>query len=150
LYRSLDRSELVALYQVADVALITPLKDGMNLIAKEYCASHVNGDGVLILSEFAGAATQLGQQALLVNPYDINGVSDAIHQACTMNPEERRTRMAVLRQIIRARDIFWWLNTFLDVALAKGRHGASSFKQLNQTSGAYDQQSIISPTPSIN
>jgi len=150
MYRSLDRSELVALYQVADVALITPLKDGMNLIAKEYCASNVDSDGVLILSEFAGAATQLGEQALLVNPYDVNGVSDAIHQACTMQREERRTRMTSLRQIIRDQDIFWWLDTFLDVAFATEQPDAGSFKQLDQQSGAYDQQSIISQTPSIN
>jgi len=106
LYRSLERSELVALYQTVDIALITPLKDGMNLIAKEYCAANVDCDGVLILSEFAGAANQLGQHALLVNPYDIRGVADAIQQACEMSRKERLIRMRGLRQIIQTQDVF--------------------------------------------
>jgi trehalose-6-phosphate synthase len=75
IFRSLGRSELVALYRAADIALITPLKDGMNLIAKEYCAANVENHGVLILSEFAGAARRLGRHVLLVNPYDIEGVA---------------------------------------------------------------------------
>ena len=88
----------------------------MNLIAKEYCAANVDVDGVLILSEFAGAATQLGQQALLVNPYDVYGVADTIHQACEMPRGERQMRMAALRQIIQSQDIFHWLDQFLNVA----------------------------------
>ncbi len=113
LYRSLDRPELAAYYRCADVGLITPLKDGMNLVAKEYCACSIDNDSVLILSEFAGAADELGRGALLVNPYDIEGVADAIHRAVTMSDDERRARMRRLRRTIRRHDIFAWVNEFL-------------------------------------
>jgi len=113
IYRNLARHELQAYYLAADIALITPLKDGMNLIAKEYCASKVEADGVLILSEFAGAASQLRREALLVNPYDVEGVANAIHQACTMKKSERELRMTRLRQSIARRDVFWWVDSFL-------------------------------------
>jgi len=116
LFRSLDRSELVAFYCAADIALITPLKDGMNLIAKEYCAANIDNNGVLILSEFAGAARRLGRHALLVNPHDVDGVADAIRHACNMSQTERQAHMRRLRQAIRTRDIFWWLDTFLDAS----------------------------------
>ena len=84
-YRSLSRLELLAYYRAADIGLITPLKDGMNLVAKEYCTCSIEEDSVLILSEFAGAAAQLYRGALLVNPYDIEGVADAIHRAFHMD-----------------------------------------------------------------
>jgi trehalose-6-phosphate synthase len=113
MYRSLERSELLALYKAADVALITPLKDGMNLIAKEYCAANTTEDGALILSEFAGAAWQLHRNALLVNPYDMEGVAAAIHRACKMTREERRLRMRRMRTSVARRDVFWWVNSFL-------------------------------------
>jgi len=113
IFRSLDRTELLAYYRIADIALITPLKDGMNLVAKEYCASRVDGNGVLILSEFAGAAAQLQRGALLVNPYDIEGVAEAIYQAFTMSADERRARMQKLRRGIREQNIFWWVDSFL-------------------------------------
>jgi len=112
LFRSLDRTELLAYYRSAEIALITPLKDGMNLVAKEYCASSIE-TGVLILSEFAGAAPQMAAGALLVNPYDVYGVADAIYQAATMSEEERRSRLASLRDVVRQQDIYWWVNTFL-------------------------------------
>lgn len=113
MYRNLDRQELLAYYQAAAMALITPLKDGMNLVAKEYCASKWDEDGVLILSEFAGAARQLRQGALLVNPYDVEGTAEAIHQAFQMTPYERRSRMKRMRKSIRRQDIYWWLDMFL-------------------------------------
>jgi trehalose 6-phosphate synthase len=116
MYRGLDRTELLAYYLASDIALITPLKDGMNLISKEYCAAKVNGEGVLILSEFAGAASQLHGYSLLVNPYDIKGIADQIFQAFKMLPEERRLRMRRLRNIIARRDIYWWVRTFLNAA----------------------------------
>jgi trehalose 6-phosphate synthase len=116
MFRSLERDELLAFYRAADIALITPLKDGMNLIAKEYCAAHIDKHGVLILSEFAGAATQLRRNALLVNPYDIIGMANAIHRAYTMSDDERRMRMRRLRQTIARHDIFWWVNSFLQIA----------------------------------
>jgi trehalose 6-phosphate synthase len=115
-YGRWDRTELVAHYRAADIALVTPLKDGMNLVAKEYCASSLEGDGVLILSEYAGATGQMQDDAILVNPHDVEGVADAIHEAFTMPQEERRRRMQALRADIRARDIDWWVDTFLRAA----------------------------------
>jgi trehalose-6-phosphate synthase len=150
LYRSLERSELVAFYQTADMALITPLKDGMNLIAKEYCAANVDCDGVLILSEFAGAANQLGQHALLVNPYDIHGVADAIQQACEMSRKERLIRMGGLRQIIQTQDVFWWLDTFLNVALAKEHDVSSALQRGVQEPKHYGEQRRISSAASVS
>jgi len=120
LYRSLPREELVATYQQADIALITPLRDGMNLVAKEYCACKNGLDGVLILSEFAGAAPQLRAEALLVNPCDVAGMAQTIIQAWEMPTEERQKRMEAARQKIEARDITWWLNSFLEAALQGG------------------------------
>ena len=118
MFRSLDRSELLAYYRAAEVALVTPLKDGMNLVAKEYCAASTDNSGVLILSEFAGAATQLRRNSLLVNPYDIEGVANAIHRAYNMSANERRLRMRRLRKSIRKRDIFWWVDSFIRAATA--------------------------------
>jgi trehalose 6-phosphate synthase len=149
LYRSLDRSELVALYQAADTALVTPLKDGMNLIAKEYCAANFNCDGVLILSEFAGAATQLSQHALLVNPYDRYGVAEAIYEACKMNPRERQMRMGGLRQIIRRQDIFRWLDTFLNVALAPDDEMTNAAKRSELALGYDHRQWRLSSAASV-
>src|SRR5665811_2588942 len=101
LFRHLDREELVAHYVAADVALLTPLKDGMNLVAKEYCASNTDNLGTLILSEFAGAASQLHRWALTVNPHDLDGVAAAIHAACTMTRGEKRNRMRHLRRLVK-------------------------------------------------
>lgn len=111
-YRSLDRTQLLARYRTSEIALITPLRDGMNLVAKEYCASSVENNGVLILSEFAGAADHLGKGALLVNPYDIESTADAIHQAYIMESGERRRRMRLLRNEIRRNDVHHWLDKF--------------------------------------
>jgi alpha,alpha-trehalose-phosphate synthase [UDP-forming] len=117
-YKSLKRRDLVALYRMALSAFITSLKDGMNLVAKEFCACQVDsGCGTLILSEFAGAAAQLQGGALLVNPHDIEGMADALHQAFTMSVEERRRRMESMRRIISDQDIFWWVDNYLRAAL---------------------------------
>jgi trehalose 6-phosphate synthase len=118
IYRSLQRAELLAYYRTSEIALITPLKDGMNLVAKEYCASNIEESGTLILSEFAGAASQLHRGAIMVNPYNIEEVADAIHQAYKMNREERKERMRKMRQSIRKYDIFWWVNSYLEAAIA--------------------------------
>jgi len=126
LYRSLDRSELLAYYRLAEIAVITPLKDGMNLVAKEYCACNLEENGVIILSEFAGAAAQLHRGAIMVNPYDVEGMSNAIHQAFHMDQAERRDRMHRLRGVVRHRDIFWWINNFLRAALAKNLRSFSA------------------------
>lgn len=112
-FRSLDRTQLLAHYRACEMALVTPLRDGMNLVAKEYCASSVDKNGVLILSEFAGAADQLGKAALLVNPYDIDGTADAIYQAFTMPEEEREHRLQALRSQIRRNDVHRWVHQFL-------------------------------------
>ncbi len=118
-YRSLSRLELLAYYRAADIALITPLKDGMNLVAKEYCACSIEEDCVLILSEFAGAAEQLAGGALLVNPYDIEAVAEAIRTAHRMSRAERVARMRTMRRAIRRQDVFWWVDSFLQAAIAR-------------------------------
>lgn len=117
-YSSLTEEELLAYYRAADIALITPLKDGMNLVAKEYCACSIEEDCVLILSEFAGAAAQLGRGALLVNPHDIEGVADALLRAHQMSVPERRARMRRLQRSIRNHDIFWWVDAFLQATFS--------------------------------
>jgi trehalose 6-phosphate synthase len=99
---------LVAIYGAADVALITPLKDGMNLVAKEYCAVQTESNGALILSEFAGAAPELRTGAILINPYDEAGVATALKQALEMKPSDSRRRMMRLREQIRQADIHTW------------------------------------------
>ena len=112
-YRSMKRAELLANYRAADVALVTPLNDGMNLVAKEYCATNIDETGVLVLSEFAGAAAELHRGAILVNPYDVEGTADAIAQAIFMPDDERRERMSRLRRVIRQNDIGRWVDQFL-------------------------------------
>ena len=115
-YRSLSRQELLAYYRAADIALITPLKDGMNLVAKEYCACSIEEDCVLILSEAAGAAEQLGRHALLVNPYDVRAVAGAIKAAHDMPWRERVRRMRAMRRSIRDHDVYRWVDGFLSAA----------------------------------
>jgi trehalose 6-phosphate synthase/phosphatase len=118
IHRSLTKTELLAYYRTAEIALITPLKDGMNLVAKEYCASNVDGKGALILSEFAGAASELHKNAILVNPYNIEEVADAIYFAYKMKNKERKVRMKKLRRRIRRHDIYWWVNSYLQAAFS--------------------------------
>ena len=116
MYRSLPRKELISFYLASDMALITPLRDGMNLVAKEYCACNYTKDGVLFLSEFAGAAAQLYNDAILINPHDVEGVAEAIRTGYFMRVEERRERMSNMRRLIKEYDIYWWLDTFLQAA----------------------------------
>ncbi len=113
-FRFLKWEELISYYRVADVALVTPLKDGMNLVAKEYCACQVEGDGVLILSEFAGAAVQMQRDAILVNPYDLDRVADAIREAVCKTVGQRESAMRGLRRIVQRENVFWWADRFLD------------------------------------
>lgn len=119
LYRSLARTELFAYYRMAEICLITPLKDGMNLVSKEYCACNIDGDGILILSEFAGSAAQMHRSAIMVNPHDLEGTAEAIHRAVTMPRDERRARMRRLRANVRREDIFWWTDSFLRAGTSK-------------------------------
>ena len=113
-YRAFDREELVVHYRAADVAWVTPLKDGMNLVSKEYCASQVGETGVLILSEFAGSAAQLRHGALLVNPNDQQAMAEALISACEMPVTERVWRMGQLRRYLRENDVYDWAEAFLD------------------------------------
>jgi trehalose 6-phosphate synthase/phosphatase len=113
IYRSLSEQELVALYRAADVMLVTPLRDGMNLVAKEFVASRTDGDGVLVLSEFAGASWEL-PEAIQVNPYDVEGMAESAYRALMMKPEERRARLAPLRTRVETYDVHHWAATFLE------------------------------------
>jgi trehalose 6-phosphate synthase/phosphatase len=112
LYRSVDDDTLLALYRAADIMLVTPLRDGMNLVAKEFVACRSTEDGVLLLSEFAGAADEL-TEATMVNPYDVDGVAEAIHAALSMNGGERRRRMRALREQVLGNDVHAWASRFL-------------------------------------
>jgi len=114
-FRELDRVQLLGHYRACDIALITPLRDGMNLVAKEYCAASVDDSGVLILSEFTGAARQMQKGALIVNPYDIEGTADAIYAAYVMDDQERRKRMRILRSEVKRNDVRRWVTSFMDV-----------------------------------
>ncbi len=104
LYRGFSREQLIALYRAAAGMLVSPLRDGMNLVAKEFAAARTDGDGVLVLSEFAGAAEEM-PEALQVNPFDIDGMADAIEQALDMPESERRARMATLRARVAQFDV---------------------------------------------
>ena len=126
--RSLGRAELFAAYRAADVALVTPLRDGMNLVAKEYVMAHTDGDGVLVLSELAGVADDF-QEAVTVTPFDADAVAAALHRALSMQPEERRARMLALRARVRAYDVHAWVSAFVsaaDQAAARSRQHRES------------------------
>ena len=131
-YQHLDFENLSALYQLADVALITPLRDGMNLIAKEYVASRITQDGVLILSELAGAANELNE-AILVNPIDEVEVAIAIQQALTMPPQLQREKMMLMQKRIAQYDIHRWVEDFFsELQLVKGLQAKLNTTQLNK------------------
>ena len=113
LHQGFPHDEVAALYAAADVMVVTPLRDGMNLVAKEYVACRTRGDGALVLSEFAGAAQEL-KQAWQVNPYDINGMKRTIVEAYRAPRREQVRRMRALRRQVAAHDIDRWAETFLD------------------------------------
>jgi trehalose 6-phosphate synthase len=142
LYRSVDADELAALYRLADVALVTPLCDGMNLVAKEYCASQVDGGGALVLGAGAGAAEQLGPTgALLVDPRDVGATACSMHRALTMEVGERRRRMEAMRRAVAEMDVFRWADGFLaelDEARARrpARRGAARALACGASPGA--------------
>ncbi len=112
-YRSLPLEELIQMYVAADVMLVTPLRDGMNLVAKEYVSTRLDRTGVLVLSEFAGAAEQL-TSALLVNPHDVDAMVDTLHRAVTMDRGEMRRRMAALRRTVVGNDVYDWARECLE------------------------------------
>jgi len=119
-YQSMSPNQLAALYRAADVMLVTSLSDGMNLVCKEFVASRADGDGVLVLSEFAGAACEL-TDALIVNPYDVQGMAQVIQRAIEMPAMERRYRMERMRATVRANSAERWASSFLDRLRATGR-----------------------------
>ncbi|NQW19463.1 MAG: bifunctional alpha,alpha-trehalose-phosphate synthase (UDP-forming)/trehalose-phosphatase [Chloroflexi bacterium] len=112
IYDSVSPDELGALYRLADVALITPIRDGLNLVAKEYVAIRDDGAGVLVLSEFAGAATELGE-ALRINPWDVQGTADQIERALDMSFDERNERMAPMHRRVVENDVHRWVDRFI-------------------------------------
>ena len=124
LHRPIPREELVAFFVAADVMLVTPLRDGMNLVAKEYVASHSGLNGALVLSEFTGAAAEL-RQAYLCNPHDLDSVENAIMSAIDDDAETQRRRMRALRRQVLAHDVDRWARSFLD-ALAQDRVAGSA------------------------
>jgi trehalose 6-phosphate synthase len=112
LHSSFPRDEMAALYQAADIMVVTPLRDGMNLVAKEYVACRFNDDGALVLSEFAGAADEL-RQAFLVNPYDINGMKATMLEAIRAEPKDLHRRMRAMRKTVSEHDVADWASSFL-------------------------------------
>ncbi len=131
LVRSLPAEELIPLYRAADVALVTPLRDGMNLVAKEYVMAQVTLSGVLVLSELAGAAEEL-QEALVVNPFDIDAVASALHRALSMQPDERQARMSALRDRVRTHDVHAWVQSFLSTADRPVERGTTQASPVDQ------------------
>ena len=124
LHQSYPREEMAALYLAADVMLVTPLRDGMNLVAKEYVACRHDETGALVLSEFTGAADEL-TGAFIVNPHDIEGLKDAIVRAATISPAEARRRMRSMRRRVLENDVAHWADTFLkalEQTPAEGEH----------------------------
>ncbi|WP_240644063.1 trehalose-phosphatase [Antribacter gilvus] len=115
LHHSYPQDEMAALYLAADVMLVTSLRDGMNLVAKEYIAARSDERGVLVLSEFTGAADELAPGPLLINPHDIDGMKDIIVAAASMDPREQRRRMRRLRRKVLSDDVAKWSEAFLDV-----------------------------------
>ncbi|MDD3519669.1 MAG: trehalose-6-phosphate synthase [Actinomycetota bacterium] len=113
IYKSLSQEKLVTYYKLSDICLVTPLKDGMNLIAKEYIASRFNPDSVLVLSKFAGVAQELKEYAIMVNPYDVEGVADSIKDALEMDINEKRNNFNKLREIVEEKDVFYWLDSIM-------------------------------------
>lgn len=140
LHRSLPRRELAAFYLASDVLLINALRDGMNLVCKEFVATRVDNDGVLVLSEFAGAADEL-RQALLINPHDTDGVKAQTLRALRMPARERRSRMRALRRTVTRNDLQRWTNTFLgdlDHAASSARRRLAESRGPGDHEGATD------------
>src|SRR5690554_2528681 len=143
-YRSFSFEELIAMYDIADIALVTPLRDGMNLVAKEYLAAKGDHTGVLILSEMAGAAIEL-QDALIINPNDNDEIEKAIMQALTMPEEEKRERMGRMQKQIAARTVKRWANDFVKELQSIKEQNREILqkvvgkRQLTQIKSAYDE-----------
>ncbi|WP_317258936.1 bifunctional alpha,alpha-trehalose-phosphate synthase (UDP-forming)/trehalose-phosphatase [Hymenobacter tibetensis] len=136
-YRSLPLEELAAWYQLADIGLVTPMRDGMNLVAKEFVASKADQSGVLILSERAGAARELAD-ALLINPTDIGQLAEALHVALVMPEEEQRQRMSNMQNLVQQYDVFAWSRLFIErLEYAKHKQLALATAQLDARNAQY-------------
>ncbi|TGE07926.1 bifunctional alpha,alpha-trehalose-phosphate synthase (UDP-forming)/trehalose-phosphatase [Hymenobacter fodinae] len=145
-YRSFPFEELVALYRLADIALVTPVRDGMNLVAKEYVACRTDERGVLILSERAGAAQELSD-ALLINPTDTNHVAEALNEALLMPEEEQASRMGHLRALVQQYDVFAWTKLFMDrLAYSKIKQHIYATDSLDQVASAQLQTDYAAAT----
>ena len=131
--RGIERKELVALYKLADVCWVGPLRDGMNLVAKEYVACNGEGEGVLVLSEFAGAAAEMGE-ALMINPFDEERTEATVERALALDPRERRLRMRALHSRVLHNNVFRWGDRFLtalqEAVAARGRYADTQPKRL--------------------
>jgi trehalose 6-phosphate synthase/phosphatase len=142
-YQSFSFEELIAMYDIANVALVTPLRDGMNLVAKEYLAAKSNDSGVLILSEMAGASIEL-QDAIIINPNDTDQIEAAILQALNMPLEEREQRLQKMQKKISHRNVKKWANDFIDELWSIKTQNQEILqkivgrRQLNQIKSAYD------------
>jgi trehalose 6-phosphate synthase len=132
-HRHFSRAELVAFYRAADIALITPVKDGMNLVCKEFCATRADDSGVLMLSEFAGAANQLKTGALLVNPYDTEGIASSLYRAFDMDQRDVRRRMRRMRRSVRTEDVYDWCRRILSAS--------GSFLALDKVNASFAESS---------
>ncbi|MCW2773624.1 MAG: trehalose 6-phosphate synthase [Nocardioides sp.] len=123
MHSSFPREEMAALYRAADVMVVTPYRDGMNLVAKEYVACRYDNDGALVLSEFAGAAEEL-RQAWLINPYDINGMKSALLEAFRADEREVTRRMKAMRKTVAQNDVAAWADSFLaELTAVRPSHG---------------------------
>ena len=120
LHQSMGFEELMALYLEADVMLVTPFRDGMNLVAKEYVMCRADGTGKLVLSEFAGAATEL-RGAFIVNPHDLDGIKEGIRLALNATAKESKSRMSRMRRKIYRRDVYDWTEEFLNALQSPSR-----------------------------
>ncbi|RZK24037.1 MAG: bifunctional alpha,alpha-trehalose-phosphate synthase (UDP-forming)/trehalose-phosphatase [Hymenobacter sp.] len=132
-YRSLPLEELAALYRLAEVALVTPMRDGMNLVAKEFVASKLDQRGVLILSERAGAARELSD-AILINPTDMGQLAEAMHDALVMPEDEQTTRMAAMQALVKRYNVFSWTKLFMNqLAYTKMKQHTLATEMLDET-----------------
>jgi len=132
-YRSLPLEELAALYRLAEVALVTPMRDGMNLVAKEYVASRLDQRGVLILSERAGAARELSD-ALVINPTDMGQLAEAMHEALVMPEEDQTHRMTAMQALVKRYNVFSWTRLFMNqLAYTKMKQHTLATEMLTET-----------------
>jgi trehalose 6-phosphate synthase len=146
-YAHLSREQLVSYYRAADIALITPLKDGMNLVAKEFCASRVDDTGILILSEFAGAAVQLRTGAHLVDPRYPSSIASALHDAIDPDEADVRRRMRRMRHNVKVNDVYRWCEKSL-IGTSASRREVTTSRRMAAVGTSESWQAQIPLAPS--